>query len=1258
LYNRQYGAFFVGKGCLMPRITLNTYLQEVASLIDREARDEAIGHCKHILESFPKHLKTYHLLGKALYERSLTTDAADVFKRILAAVPDDREAHLYLCEIYSETDPNASIFHLERVWEHSPEDAAIQDELRKLYAKRDGEAPPAIQMTTPALARRYFNGRLYAEAAAELEKLLERFPERHDLRGLLAQTLWADDRPDEATEVALQVLAELPDHLEANRIMATLWLLMQRPSDARPFVNRLQALDPYLAWKVVYGEDVRVPENAFLLDRLDWRAKSAALALDVSGMGEVFSSLDALTLSDSSLPDYTAAPKPATGRLAQAFRQSAPESDLPDWLDDAPQTAAAFAMPDWSQDYAEQTDDVPDWLADDAPASRPPAAADWLADDDFAADIPQAEWLIDDVPDSAPAADLPDWLSDAPQPSAAAPADDPLDAMAWLMTGTPTQPTDARPQAAVGTDFAADLDFESRATASSAPAAEPVPSLESDFDFGMFDAAVTPDLSAESAESAPVADLPAAEGEDSAFTLDWLSGAPDLSAESAESAERVESAPAAEGEDSAFTLDWLSGAPDLSAESAESVESAPAAEGEDSAFTLDWLSGTPDLSAESAESVVESAPAAEGEDSAFTLDWLSSTPDLSAESAERVETAPAAEGEDSAFTLDWLSGTPDLSAESAESVVESAPAAEGEDSAFTLDWLSGAPDLSAESAERVESAPAAEGEDSAFTLDWLSGAPDLSAESAESAERVESAPAAEGEDSAFTLDWLSGAPDLSAESAESAERVESAPAAEGEDSAFTLDWLSGAPDLSAESAESAPVADLPAAEGEDSAFTLDWLSGAPDLSAESAESAPVADLPDFSMALGAETDDSPVGLDWLAAPIEGDDQAPDSLDWLADEPVQADAMPALEDSELAAIEADPLAWMADFGLSPVPEPSAPQADLDAADLAEFEAQRASTGDLAAFEGLPEAERAAEGTPQSMAQIAGEMTAEAMLAWLQENTPTPEQIEAEGRAMLSSEADDEALFALPRLTPAAAELPAPDSIELEDDWLTSFESGATQPPPLSAPPAAPSSAPDWLETQPEADEFFADSPEWLIGAEQSTGQTGLLAAEADHAFDQLLEQARNAANTPRKTGDTGILSPGDAPDWLSAFDADAPLDEIEESAAAPQAAEWLSESLADLALPALEALPEPDGLPELITDTPAETFASDWLGESSEQTVESVLADLWDSAPLASSADLADTTEAPPSTAETEDEPLTFTFRKPPVWKRKRSSGAE
>ncbi|MBO9309058.1 MAG: tetratricopeptide repeat protein, partial [Chloroflexi bacterium] len=237
----------------MPKISLKDYLQDISTLLADEARDEAIGHCKHILETFPKHLQTYRLLGQALFERGQLASAIDVFKRTLAAVPDDRDAHLYLCEIYaSEQNYDAAIFHLERVWEQAPEDADIQDELKNLIAKRDGEALPVLSLTAPALARRYFKGKLYPEAAAELRAILDRQPERHDLRGLLAQTLWLDNRREEATEVALQLLSVLPDHLIANRIMAELWLQMRRPSDAQPFVHRLQALDPYLALSLIH----------------------------------------------------------------------------------------------------------------------------------------------------------------------------------------------------------------------------------------------------------------------------------------------------------------------------------------------------------------------------------------------------------------------------------------------------------------------------------------------------------------------------------------------------------------------------------------------------------------------------------------------------------------------------------------------------------------------------------------------------------------------------------------------------------------------------------------------------------------------------------------------------------------------------------------------------------------------------------------------------------------------------------------------
>ncbi|PJF31235.1 MAG: hypothetical protein CUN51_05045 [Candidatus Thermofonsia Clade 1 bacterium] len=940
----------------MPRVNLKTYVQDITTLIANEARDEAIGHCKHILETFPKHLQTYRLLGQALFEREQFSAAIDVFRRILAAIPDDRDAHLYLCEIYArEQNYDAAIFHLERVWEQTPEDPDLQEELKNLYAKRDGEAPATLQLTAPALARRYFNGRLYAEAAAELFALLERYPDRHDLRGLLAQALWRDDRPEEATEVALELLSVLPDHLVANRIMAELWLLMERPSDARPFIHRLQALDPYLAWQVVYGEGVPVPENAFMLERLDWRAKSAALALDVSGIGEVFSSLDSIdsiSLSESSAPAFESPAKPSGGRLTQ--RRTEP---LPDWLADETPSAPAFVMPDWS-DFEAQTaqEELPDWLADE-PAAPSADVPHWLTDDEPLTPMPQSSWQVEQP--AAASDELPDWLED--ESPVESPANDaPLDAMAWLMTGplTPSeQPT-------------AEETFDFETLTASPPAQPESAALDEEFDFSMFEMSSAPEQ--------PVVPSEAAVSE----------------------------------AESAFDLDWLGESPEQPVAPSEAV-----AEESDATFDLDWLSASPEQSVAQSEAAVSEA------ESAFDLDWLSESPEQPVVPSE----AAVSEAE-SAFDLDWLSESPE------QPVVPSEAAVSEAESAFDLDWLSESPEQ--------------------------------------------------------------------------------------------------------------PVAPSEAAVSEaESAFDLDWLSEATEQSV--APSEVVAEEP-------------PIGLDWMIDDFEVSEQP------LASESVA----PHLQTDELAAIEADPLGWMSDFGLSAVPEPESPQVALDEADLAELEAQIAATGDLEM-----------SGTPQGVAQI------------------------VESSVDASSVAD----------------VHSPDSIILEDEWLAAFEPESVAPPapmppyvpePVSPPPAEPVvEGDDWLAVD---DSLFSDaeSPDWLTESGRLIDETAT--SEAERSFDALLEQARRAANVPRSVGDTGVLSPDSLPDWLSAFDENAP--------------------------PVSEA-----------TQPSAETF--DFSAEALfSQSAE----------PLATSSDLPDTTQAQPSRAEegAEDESLTFTFRKPPPWKRRASGKTE
>ena len=52
----------------MAKVSLRAYNHEIESMIDHGQLDQAVAHCRHILKTFPKHLETYRLLGKAFLE--------------------------------------------------------------------------------------------------------------------------------------------------------------------------------------------------------------------------------------------------------------------------------------------------------------------------------------------------------------------------------------------------------------------------------------------------------------------------------------------------------------------------------------------------------------------------------------------------------------------------------------------------------------------------------------------------------------------------------------------------------------------------------------------------------------------------------------------------------------------------------------------------------------------------------------------------------------------------------------------------------------------------------------------------------------------------------------------------------------------------------------------------------------------------------------------------------------------------------------
>jgi tetratricopeptide (TPR) repeat protein len=476
----------------MATTTLRAYLDDLERLIEQEALEEVIGHCKYILTKFPKNLEVYRLYGQALAGKARYQEAQDIFERVLSAAPNDFSAHVTMSEIFTEQGVEGlprAIWHMERAFEQEPNNSALQDELRRLIELRDGVMPDGVNMTRGALARLYYRGQLYDQAAAELYSALRDAPDRPDLQILLAQVLWENHREVESAEVCLKMLKTFPYALEPNRLMAMLWLQNGRPSDAAPFVERLGEVNPFAALELVRPND-RMAAEGITLQRLDWNARSSAALLSsapdwIQGIGDAFDSPAGNPADDPfgigggkrTNTNFAAAgdvPVPKTDWFTteSSFSQAAqkisggdtgglpdwftepvapaatPKSDLPDWFTDsgaddpfgsltpqAPSMPAAPAMPP-KREATGFTDALDQFNFNVTPTPVPVAPSANAMPTGFTDLLREMEGTNAAPPTSLtplpPAADIPDWLSEAP-------ASTPIPS--WLDTDSGSIPT-------------------------------------------------------------------------------------------------------------------------------------------------------------------------------------------------------------------------------------------------------------------------------------------------------------------------------------------------------------------------------------------------------------------------------------------------------------------------------------------------------------------------------------------------------------------------------------------------------------------------------------------------------------------------------------------------------------------------------------------------------------------------------------------------------------------------------------------------
>ncbi len=829
----------------MAEIPLRNYIREIDSLIESGQLDEAIAHCRHILQTYPKHLETYRLLGKAYLEAKRYGDAADVFQRVLSAVPDDFIAHIGM-SIVREDEGNleAAIWHMERAFETNPANPAIQQELRRLIARRDGIEPNKVRLTRGALARMYAHGELFPQAIAELRSALHDDPDRPDLEALLADLYWRTGEKVEAAEVATRLLERLPYCLQANRVMAALFQERNGLEEAAAYHRRLAALDPYFAFlETVTDEPATVDASVVQIERLEW-VPGQPLPGAVPGQPDWAASLG-IDIEEERSPAQEEVPSPFTAEpesepaplpMKEPEEPAADESvEIPDWMREAgwgeatgeakeepvsfsdeelaaleagvlPGAAAAEGelapaeIPDWLKEMApeeaqeaEGEEEVPDWLQEaaaeetppepEAPASAPEEIPTWVEEPEPGATSTIASWLGDvaETKEAQKAEELPDWLRDAEPPEQQAP---PIET-------PPEAPAEETPSWVEGLAQAA-AEEERRATPEE-PAEEPsaaaeAPSEEAGLPFAAEgEAPPTPDWLKDLATEGP-SEAP-----------DWLQGIAEsgdetTEAPSAEAPEWLKDIPTPEG-DQAEVPEWLEGIAEAGPETPAQPPEGPA-----------------DLATPSEEPLADEAAAAEDQPPEWLADLTQpeapATPPVSPEGKEQTPDLPAPEGPPVAETPETpaapqeTEGVPDWIAQMAETEAEPEPAeptpAEPEE---------GVPGWLAQMAEEAEApAEADEAGPETFAPDWL-------------AEEAEQQPGAEAQEPPGGRE-----PAIEAEAAGEAEEE---PDFEG-----ALDWLKEPAQQVApepEAATEAPPAEgepeIPDLESMDEDQVFRWLEG-------------------------------------------------------------------------------------------------------------------------------------------------------------------------------------------------------------------------------------------------------------------------------------------------------------------------------------------------------------------------------------------------------------------------------------------------
>ncbi len=314
----------------MARVALHEYSDAALDLVESGAVDQAIAICRHILKRYPQHIPTYEALAHACLARGEYGDAQDLYKRILAADPENMHAYAGI-SITSERlgQVQEAAWYMERALELAPGNEEIRAAMRRLYGKVHGVEPPRLKLTKLALARMYAKGGQFRQAISEMMQLLEVEPQRIDIKVSLAETLWLDGRLEQAAELACEILEDSPVCLKATLLLAMVEKARGRTAEAEEILTRVRSIDPdYRISYAFFGDASPVAPQTVRLSTVESASEPEAAEpqadegdADVPALATVAEATEVAELAEAAPDDVVPSEHPA----ASETPDSAPE---------------------------------------------------------------------------------------------------------------------------------------------------------------------------------------------------------------------------------------------------------------------------------------------------------------------------------------------------------------------------------------------------------------------------------------------------------------------------------------------------------------------------------------------------------------------------------------------------------------------------------------------------------------------------------------------------------------------------------------------------------------------------------------------------------------------------------------------------------------------------------------------------------------------------------------------------------------------